>query len=91
MGNKYTKNTRVKAGLFERKQVKAKDILMYIVSEYPQESNESINRLVNFDLDRYNHFICSLEILSEAQRTWLLNIIPFRRKKILEWVGREEF
>jgi hypothetical protein len=86
----YTKKTKVKAGLFEKKKVKAKDILLYIRDHYPEEFKTSITMLISFDLNRYTYYIQSLAILTQAQKEWLLTIIPFRRKKILEWIGREE-
>ncbi|AKU26557.1 MULTISPECIES: HipA domain-containing protein [Geobacillus] len=88
--NKYTEKTRVKAGIFEKKKVKAKDLLTYISKNFTDEFNQSIQKLVEFDLIRYSDFIQSLDILSEAQKDWLLNIVPFRRKKILEWIGRDD-
>lgn len=88
--NKYTKNAKVKAGLFEDKSVKAKDAIFYISKHYPVEFQESAKKLAEFDLIRYSKFINSLDILSQEQKLWLLNIIPFRRKKILEWIGKEE-
>ena len=88
--NKYTKNTRVKAGLFEAKSVKAKDTITYIRKHFPNEFDVSIKRREEFNLIRYSKFIQSLNVLSDAQKQWLLNIIPFRREKILEWVRKEE-
>ncbi|MED0665941.1 HipA domain-containing protein [Bacillus badius] len=88
--NKYTKNTKVKAGLFEKKSVKATDLLTYIQMHYPEELAESTERLKSFHLDRYKQFIQSLTLLSEAQMEWLQHILPFRRQKILEWIGKEE-
>ncbi|MEK4167538.1 hypothetical protein NST18_13930 [Anoxybacillus sp. FSL W8-0104] len=88
--NKYTEKTKVKAGIFEKKKVKAKDLLTYISKNFTDEFNQSIQKLVEFDLIRYSDFIQSLDILSEAQKDWLLNIVPFRRKKILEWIGRDD-
>ncbi|MCQ6282365.1 HipA domain-containing protein [Bacillus sp. EB600] len=88
--NKYTKNARVKAGLFENKSVKAKDTITYISEHFPIEFEESAKKLAEFDIMRYSKFINSLDVLSKAKKEWLLNIIPFRRKKILEWIGKEE-
>ncbi|WP_318506126.1 HipA domain-containing protein [Bacillus sp. T3] len=88
--NKYTKNTRVKAGLFENKSVKAKDTINYISEHFPIEFEESAKKLAEFDIIRYSKFINSLDVLSKAKKEWLLNIIPYRRKKILEWIGKEE-
>lgn len=88
--NKYTNRTKVKAGIFEKKKVKAKELLTYISQRYPMEFYESVQMLRNLNIDQYSKFIRSLSILSEAQRDWLLNIIPFRREKILEWIREEE-
>ncbi len=46
--------------------------------------------LEDFDMKQYTIFIKSLSILSETQKKWLTNLIPFRRGKILDWVGRGE-
>ena len=87
--NKYMKNTKVKAGLFEKKSVKAKDLLLYIRRHFPNEFKNSTNKLMNFDTEQYVTFIQSLEFLSEAQKLWLQHIIPFRRQTILEWIRKE--
>ncbi|MEW9053728.1 MAG: HipA domain-containing protein [Neobacillus sp.] len=88
--NKYTKNARVKAGLFENKSVKAKDTITYISEHFPVEFEESTKKLAEFDLIRYSKFIKSLDVINEGKKEWLLNIIPYRRKKILEWIGKED-
>lgn len=88
--NKYTKNTKVKAGLFEKKSVKAKDLLLYIRIHFPNEFKSSTNKLMNFDTERYIAYIQSLDFLSEAQKVWLQHIVPYRRQKILEWIRKEE-
>ncbi|USK40161.1 HipA domain-containing protein [Cytobacillus firmus] len=85
--NKYTKKTRVKAGLFEKKSVKAKDLIEFLQNKYPDELESMRLRLDLFDTERYRLFIKSLSFLSDAQSAWLMNIIPFRREKILEWIG----
>jgi hypothetical protein len=87
--NRYTKKTKVKAGIFEKKQVNAKEMLKYLIDEFPFESNVSFKRLRNFDISTYSAFIRSLSILSDAQRTWLLHIIPFRKNKVIQWVEKE--
>lgn len=88
--NKYVRNTRVKAGLFEK--VKAKDLLMYIGDHYPNELEKSIKRLENFNLEEYNDYIFSVDLLSDEQKRWLTRIIPARKEKILEWVqDREDY
>lgn len=50
--NKYVRNARVKAGLFERGNVKARDLLTYIQSRYPNELSKSAQKLENFDIER---------------------------------------
>lgn len=87
--NRYIRKSKVKAGLFEGKKVKAKDLLMFIQDNFPVECKNSIDRLEQFDLVRYKQFIESLNILSSAQNDWLQLIIPYRRKKILEWIKKE--
>lgn len=76
--------------MFERKSVKASDLLSYIQVKFPKELQKSIKKLGDFDVVQYQAFIQSLDLLSEAQKEWLLLIIPYRRTKILEWVGEEE-
>lgn len=44
--------------------------------------------LKGFDMIQYLEYIESLSILSLAQKKWLKHIIPFRREKILDWIGR---
>ncbi len=87
--NKYTKNTKVKAGLFEKKNVKAKDLLTYLSIHYPKEFDRSISKLQKFNFNKYKQFIQSFDLLSEAQKMWLQNVLPFRRQKMLEWIGKE--
>lgn len=84
--NKYVRNTKVKAGLFERKFVKAKDVLDYIQIHFPIEFANSVKKIKTFDVNKYKQFIQSCEFLTETQKDWLKLIIPFRRVKILEWI-----
>jgi len=88
--NKYVRNTRMRAGLFERKKIKAKDLLAYLQNHYPKELDRSIQKVEDFDIEEYKQFIKSLDLLSGAQREWLQLIIPVRREKILEWIQKEE-
>jgi hypothetical protein len=88
--NQYTNKTKVKAGLFEKRQVKAKDIILYIRDHFPEECKVSESLLISFDLDRYKHYIESLTIINETQKIWLTTIIPYRRNKILQWLGKED-
>ncbi|WP_251670442.1 MULTISPECIES: HipA domain-containing protein [unclassified Sporosarcina] len=84
--DRYVRNARVKAGMFERKHVKAKDLLEYIQVHFPNELKNSIRKLDGFDLVQYQEFIQTLNLLSEAQKDWLELIIPYRRQKIFEWI-----
>lgn len=88
--NKYIKNTKVKAGMFEKKNVKAKDLLKYIQIHYPNELECSTSKLESFNMNRYKEYVHSLDIINEAQKEWLHQILPFRRQKILDWIGKEE-
>jgi len=88
--NRYVKKTKVKAGLYEGKSVKAKDLLVYLQKKFPSEFKNSLNKLIAFDIGRYEEVIHSLDLVSDAQREWLLIIIPNRREKILSWIEREE-
>lgn len=87
--NKYFKNTKTKAGIFEKKQVKAKVLMKYLLKKYPTESEKVIKRIRDFDLEQYSLYINSVKILSEDQRNWLLTIIPFRRRKMIELIDEE--
>lgn len=89
--NRYVNKTRVKAGMFEKKKVKAQELLAYINENFPEEFNVSTNKLIQLDLEKFNYWVSqSGNFLSEAQKEWLLHIIPFRRNKILQWIGKEE-
>lgn len=88
--NKYVRNTRVKAGLLERKNVKATDLLTFLQMHYPNELVSIVKKLKCFNVDIYRQFIQSLDLLSDAQKTWLQLIVPYRREKILEWIEEEE-
>ncbi|KAB2952949.1 hypothetical protein F9B85_06685 [Heliorestis acidaminivorans] len=83
--DKYIKSTKVKAGLFEKKKVSAIDLLTYLSKYYPVEYARNLINIEGFDIPCYEDFICSLEYITRYQREWLLAIIPFRIKKIIEW------
>lgn len=87
--NQYTKRTKSKVGIFEKKQVKIKVLINFLFKEYPLESQLSVEKIKSFNLQNYHDYIESLEILSKEQRDWLLSIIPFRRRKILQWIEEE--
>lgn len=88
--NKYVRNTRVKAGLFENSKVKGQDLLMYIGNHYPEELGNSIKKIQNFNLEEYDDYIRSIKLLSVEQKKWLIRIISARKEKILEWVREKE-
>ena len=75
--NKYMRNTKVKAGLFEKKSVKAKDLLTYIRKHYPNEFKSSTKKLMTFDMGRYEAFIQSLDFLSEAKKSMVAKYNTF--------------
>lgn len=87
--NKYINRTKVKAGIFEKKQVKARDVLKLLVNEFPDEMRNCVKKVEDFDLKQYNNYIMSLSILSDEQRKWLVSIIPLRRMKMLAWIEKE--
>lgn len=87
---KYMRNSTVKAGLFEKKKVKAIEMAKYLSEYYPQESYSIIERIEGFDFEKYHKLIDEHIILSDVQKQWLKLIISFRREKLLQWVRREE-
>lgn len=87
---KYMRDSTVKAGIFEKKKVKALDMAQYLCMYYPKESSTIINRIKNFDFDKFHEIIDEHIILTEKQNQWLKLIISFRRGKLLQWVGEEE-
>ncbi|WP_203248300.1 HipA domain-containing protein [Sporosarcina beigongshangi] len=87
---KYMRNASVKAGLFEHKKVKAKDMLTYLKQSYFGESLSIINRIERFDFKRYYEIIDGYAILSDIQKEWLKVIISFRQQSILQWFREEE-
>lgn len=88
--DRYVRRTRVKAGIFERKHVKARDLLEYLQANFPNELQNSVRKLEKFDLVQYKQIIQSLDLLSDAQKDWLQLIIPYRRDKIFEWIEKED-
>lgn len=84
--DRYVRGTRVKAGMFKRKHIKATDLLQYIQVNFPEELQNSVRKLIDFDIGQYQEFIQSLELLSEAQKDWLQLIIPYRKERILDWI-----
>ncbi|WHZ32736.1 hypothetical protein QNK01_03785 [Desemzia incerta] len=87
---KYMRDSTVKAGLFEKKKVKALDMAQYLCIYYPKESSAVIRQIKNFDFDKFHEIIDEHEILTEKQNQWLKLIVSFRRRKLLQWIGEEE-
>jgi len=88
--HKYIRKTKVKAGLFEDKQIKAKDLIKVMKNRYANESEEIMTRINNFNLKRYEDYINKNVLLSENQKEWLKLIISLRREYILKWYEGEE-
>lgn len=86
---KYTRKATLKAGLFEKKKVNAKHVIMYLKEYYQDELNIAVKKLLDFDLESYNDYISNNQFLSDAKKEWLKRIIPFRREKILQWIEEE--
>lgn len=87
--HKYIRQTKVKAGLFEKKKVKAQDLIKVMKNRYIKESEEIITRIDKFDFQRYEDYINGNILLSEKQKEWLKLIISIRREYILKWYEGE--
>lgn len=87
---KYMRNSTVKAGLFEKKKVKAKEMAHYLLKYYPIESQSIIERIERFDFEKYHRMIERHVMLSDIQKQWLKLIISFRREKLLQWIKEGE-
>ncbi|MGE7935107.1 HipA domain-containing protein [Viridibacillus arvi] len=88
--HKYIRNTKVKAGLFEHKQVKAKDLINVLKNRYIEESGIIINYIENFNFDAYGGYIDRNVFLTEKQKEWLKLIISIRQQYILKWYEGED-
>ncbi|WP_249929573.1 HipA domain-containing protein [Planococcus maritimus] len=86
---KYIRQTKVKAGLFEKKKVKAQDLIKVMKNRYIQESDEIIFKIDKFDFHKYENYINKKPYLSENQKEWLKLIISQRREYVLEWYKGE--
>lgn len=87
---KYMRKSTVKAGLFEKKKVKAIEMANYLISNYPIESKEIIKNIKSFNFAKFNQLIDKNDLLTDIQKQWLKLIISFRRKNLLQWVREEE-
>lgn len=87
---KYIRNTKVKAGLFEHKQVKAKDLIKVLKNRYIEESSIIIAHIEAFDFLKYEGYIDRSLFLTEKQKEWLKLIISIRQEYILRWYKEEE-
>lgn len=88
--HKYIRNTKVKAGLFEYKQVKAKDLIKVLKNRYNEESSIIIAQIEAFDFYKYEGYITRSLFLTEKQKEWLKLIISIRQEYILKWYKGEE-
>ncbi len=88
--HKYIRNTKVKAGLFEYKQVKAKDLIKVLKNRYIEESSIIIAHIEAFDFYKYEGYIDRNLFLTEKQKEWLKLIISIRQEYILKWYKGEE-
>ncbi|MFB7159097.1 HipA domain-containing protein [Lysinibacillus sp. NPDC056232] len=88
--HKYIRNTKVKAGLFEYKQVKAKDLIKVLKNRYIEESSIIISHIEAFDFYKYEGYIDRSLFLTERQKEWLKLIISIRQEYILKWYKGEE-
>ncbi|MEK4488774.1 HipA domain-containing protein [Paenibacillus sp. FSL L8-0493] len=86
---KYIKKTKVKAGLFEKKQVKLNDLIKVMKKRYRNQSDTVIVKLQQFDFEKYYHLINNQSILTEVQKEWLKLIIIHRRNYILKLYEEE--
>lgn len=65
---KYMRKSIVKAGLFEKKKVKAFDMVHYLCVHYPKESHDIIKRIKNFDFEKFYEIIDKHTILTDEQK-----------------------
>lgn len=87
---KYIRNAKVKVGIFENKQVKAKDLIKFLKQYYAVECEDIIKRIDGFNFDNYHEYIDRHILLTTKQKEWLKLIIFFRREYILRWWSGEE-
>lgn len=87
---KYMRKSTVKAGLFEKKRVRAFDMANYLYKYYPNESQLIIKQIKNFDFEKFHEVVDGYAILTDVQKRWLKLIISFRRQNLLQWLGEEE-
>lgn len=86
---KYMRKSTVKAGLFEKKRVRAFDMATYLYKYYPNESASIIKRIKTFDFEKFHEMVDQYTILTDVQKQWLKLIISFRRQNLLQWLGEE--
>ncbi|MFC5559595.1 hypothetical protein ACFPN4_10925 [Ureibacillus thermophilus] len=87
---KYMRNSKVKAGLFEKKQVKSKEMILYLKKHFFEESEVIIKRIANFDFKEYENIIQQCELLSRIQKQWLITNLYYRSETILKWYYGED-
>jgi len=83
--NKFFRQTKVKAGLFENTTppLKGTQVLKHITQSYPDESKEIIQRMVNFDWEIYEKYIDEFPLISQIRKKFLKEFVQFRMNKII--------
>src|SRR5699024_12841927 len=83
--NKFFRQTKVKAGLFENTTppLKGTQVLKHITQSYPDESKEIIQRMVNFDWEIYEKYIDEFPLISQLSKKFLKEFVQFRMNKII--------
>lgn len=90
--NRFFKNTKVKAGLFENPQppLNAIHVLRYCKVHYPDEVIRIMRLLEDFDMDKYIEFIDGFPLISLIRKKFLKQLIKFRLDKILKIMNRRD-
>lgn len=83
---KFYKNTKVKMGMDNKEspRINAKQVLSYIVTYYPHESRLFYNKLVEFNIIILQEYLSSFPLLTETRKQFIIELIRFRRMKILD-------
>ncbi|WP_391206597.1 hypothetical protein [Psychrobacillus sp. L4] len=87
---KYIRSAKVKAGLFERKSVKAIDLIKYMKHQFPNETQGIAIKIEQFDMQRFHEILEQNSILTTTQKEWLKLIISLRQQSILKWYREGE-
>lgn len=68
----------------ESPRINAKQVLSYIVTYYPHESRLFYNKLVEFNIIILQEYLSSFPLLTETRKQFIIELIRFRRMKILD-------